>query len=286
VPPRPGGFGPPPRTTGAFDFKDRRWWLIGGAVGAVLILVVVLVVANVGGDDSTGGASATSSRVPAGPTTTLRTAPSTASSPPAAPLPPPPPPAPAPVVDPAALPGLLLSADQISQRMGVTGMTGKPVVHNQLLPANVTPPNCTGAYVPTVDTTYAGSGYTASEIQSLNLEPTHKVFQAVVAFPDPVAAKSFYDRQVADWNACKFVHVIYVGGGSSTEATLSVPATNGGVLTLMIVPSTSPVPGMQCERAMTPAGNVIVDVRACSPSVGAAGWMLALDIAEKVTGHR
>jgi serine/threonine-protein kinase len=50
----------------------------------------------------------------------------------------------------------------------------------------------------------------------------------------------------------------------------------------MMVPTTSPVPGQQCERGMALRGNVIVDVRVCSPTVGSAGYSITRAIADKV----
>ena len=50
----------------------------------------------------------------------------------------------------------------------------------------------------------------------------------------------------------------------------------------MLVPTTSQTAGQQCERDMTLRSNVIVDVRACSPTVGSAGLSIARDIADKI----
>lgn len=251
----------------------RRWFIVAGAVAAVAAVTVALVLFT-GGDDSssTDATETTSARVPDGPGTTAAATPR--STP--APAPPPPPP---PVVEAAALPGFLLPADLINQRMNTTGMTADPPL-NKLLPGSVTPPQCAGAWGPGYEATYSGSGYTASAVQGF-FDPPRQVVQAVVAFPDAGAAKAFYDRQVADWNACKSTHIRYESGGV-TEADLGVPTVTVGVMTMMLVPTTSQTAGQQCERDMTVRSNVIVDVRACSPTVGSAGLSIARDIADKI----
>ncbi len=276
-PPGPGGYpphSPPPRGGG-----PRRWWLIGGAAAAVVVVIVALVVATSGDDSASTDVTATSpAQVPAGPTTTPRGATTAAPAPPPTAGAPPPP-----VVDAAALPGLLLPADQINQRMNTSGMTAIPV-ESALLYGSVTPPHCTGAWGPVYDLTYNGSGYTALAVQGVFGGQTHRLVQAVVAFPDAGAAKAFYDRQVVDWNACKSTHIRFEQDGV-TEADVGVPAITGDLLSVMLVPTTSQVAGQQCERDMTVRGNVVVDVRACSPTVGSAGSSIAREIADKVSGN-
>jgi hypothetical protein len=53
-------------------------------------------------------------------------------------------------------------------------------------------------------------------------------------------------------------------------------------MSLMLVPTTSQTSGQQCDRDIVVRSNVIVDVRACSPTVGSAGMSIAQEIAEKV----
>jgi hypothetical protein len=244
----------------------------------VVVVIVALVVATSGDDGASTQATATiPARVPAGPTTTPRgVATAAPAPPPVTPTAAPPPP----VVDGAALPGLLLPADQISQRMNTTGMTAMPV-ESAPLEGSIPPPQCAGAWGPVYAATYNGSGYAALAVQGVFRKPTHKLVQAVVAFPDAGAAKAFYDRQVADWNACRSTHIRFDYNGA-TEADLGVPAVTGDVMSLMLVPTTSSVAGQQCERDMVVRSNVIVDVRACSPTVGSAGLSIAREIADKV----
>jgi serine/threonine-protein kinase len=280
-PPGPGSYpsqyggGIPPRGPG-----NRRWWLIGGAAALVVAVIVTVIVVASSGDDSASTAATTTTPALVPATTSPQATRRSTSTP--APAPPPPPVQ----IDVAALPGLLLTADEIGQRMGAPGMAAQTMETKAMVAGTITPPNCAGAWGPVHEATYNGSGYTGFAAQPVN-DATHKVVQAVVSFPDAGAAKAFYDKQISDWNACKFTDVsAQYNGGKPNEATLGVPGVTGDVLTLLVMSKNSETPGMQCERAMTARGNVIVDVRACTPGVGSAGFTLARDIGQKITGTR
>jgi serine/threonine-protein kinase len=53
-------------------------------------------------------------------------------------------------------------------------------------------------------------------------------------------------------------------------------------LSLKLVPTSATVEGQQCERDMAVRANVIVDVRACSPTIGSAGLSIATAIGDKI----
>lgn len=265
----------------------RRWLLLGGAAAVLLLVVALVVVAFTGGgdDSSTATAPSTPKMTQAGPQTPSGVS-SRPPSPTAAPAPPPtaapPPPPPPPVIAPADLPGLLLPAEQISQLMKAPAMT-VTATDSKMIAGSITPPNCAGAWGPVHAAAYDGSGFTGVTGQSVGDSPAARVVQGVVSFPDPAAAQAYYDRQVTEWNGCKFAKVTAdYGPGNSNHATLGVPTTTGGILSMPVVADNPSVPGTQCERALNVRGNVIVDVRACSVNVSGAGWNIARDIANKV----
>ncbi|MFI5506082.1 sensor domain-containing protein [Mycobacterium sp. NPDC051804] len=267
---RPQPSAPPPvvpqgRSPDRFGGKGRMLG-IGAAAAAAIAVIVILVVSLSGGDDSGSTASSSDTTASSTRTTTSARAPSTSE--------------PGNIPD-DALPGLLLSANDISGRMNKPGMTAVPAEYAPLA-GSVTPPNCTGAWGPAYQATYDGSGFTAMVVQGVFSDPTHKLVQAVTAFPDANAAKVFYDRQAADWNACKSSHIRFEYQGASTEADLGVPSTTAGVMTMKLNPTNSETTGQQCERNMALRANVIVDVRACSPTVGSSGLSIASAIADKI----
>ena len=266
----------PPRQTGLrsqlLDGKRRAWALGAAAAAVVAVVVVGIVVATSGGD--------TAEPTAAGPTSTTASPTRTSPRPFSTPQPTSAPPAPA-NVDTDALPGLLLSADDVALRMNKPGMSAMPMEFAPIA-GTVTPPNCTGAWGPAYQATYDGSGFTALAVQGVFANPTHKLVEAVASFPDAKAAKTFYDRQAADWNACKSNHIRFSYDGAATEGDLGVPTTTAGVMTLMFSPTTSATAGQQCERNMTVRANVIVDVRACSPTVGSSGLSITTAIADRI----
>jgi serine/threonine-protein kinase len=116
----------------------------------------------------------------------------------------------------------------------------------------------------------------------VSTEPAPKVAQAVASFPDPGAAKAFFDKESAAWSSCQSTHMTWSYGSNSAEVDVGVPAMIGDMMTLKLVATSSTLAGQQCERVMTLRGNVIVDVRACSPTIGSGGLSIASDIAAKI----
>lgn len=285
-----GGFSPPPYqgypptlppkpSRASAMMNDRRWWAVGGAVVLVAALGGVAFVVNDGGTDATTASpttSATAAQVPAAPVTTMQPEPSPPAPPPPAPAPP------APTVATDALPGLLLSPDQISQRLNTPGMVPTAVLSNPIA-GTVTPANCLTTFAPVAADAYNGSGFTGLAVQGVALEPAVKAVQGVIAFPDPGAAKAFFDQRSADWSACKSSHIVFTGADKKTsEVDVGVPAMSGDVMTLDITSTNSNVANQRCERALTVRGNVIVDTRACAPNVNSAAYDIASDIAAKI----
>jgi hypothetical protein len=182
----------------------------------------------------------------------------------------------------------LASVPEISQLVGGATMTPNATFDEPYKEAKVDPFTCTGAVQPGAYTTYNGSGYTGFAGQLLTDVPQeNKVLQYIVSFPSDAEAKAFVDKQVAGWEACKFTDVtLSTGGGQAvSNATVGVTANNDGTANVFIFPPAGGA-GRQCEHAITPRKNVVVDVRVCAASVGSMGWTLARDIGQKITGQR
>ena len=198
----------------------------------------------------------------------------------------------APPVAEAALDGLLLSPDQINAAMGATGMTtegGYAVMDDNV--ANVADAACRPVDGPLIASVYVGSGWTAFREQSLQEPgntPTHSVAQAVVLFSSAQQAGAFFTASAQQWPACanrqytftqagKPDRVYTVGPVSNTNGTLSATETVG--------PPANWV-WESCQRALTVANNVVIDVGACrknrSDSQSDAAVNIAHQIAAKV----
>ena len=193
----------------------------------------------------------------------------------------------APPVSEAALPGLLLSPDQMNTAMGATAMTvfatNTGVGDDS---AFVTDQACLPLQGPAQATVYAGSGWTAMRWQELK-EPggtwTHLVDQGVVLFSSAYEAGAFFTASTQRWPAC-----------SNRQLTYTKPGQPDGVWTVGPVSNTNGIlsatktleggNGQICQRALTVANNVAIDVVACSytQSDATAGVNIAHGIAAKV----
>jgi hypothetical protein len=270
-----------PGQSGYSATKSRRWWFIGGGIAAAVVVVAVtiaIVAANSGGAGSTVAAPTSASSTTEASSASTTEAPSTTTSTPPA------------STGPDGLAGLLEPASDISDRLESPGMTASPVSTDLISGITVTPDNCAGAWTPGLSDTYAGSGYTGAALQMVR-DPgqnSHQVNQAIVSFADDAAAKAFYDQQVAAWSGCHYQKITAAAPGvPSVSGTAAVSADTDGTTDMLILIDNWPGGGaIQCQRAITSRTNVVVDVLACSPSVGSAGWTIARDIGEKITGTR
>jgi hypothetical protein len=166
-----------------------------------------------------------------------------------------------------ALQGLLLSADQINTAMGTTVLTVKGTTGAMSnIAAEVPDKACQPIVSPAETQVYEGSGWSTMLGQALQ-EPgrtyRHVVAQVVVSFPSAQEAGVFFTASAQSWPACanrrftvmmmgtNMVHT--VGPVSNTNGTLSVTQNQEGVDLVF-----------SCQRALTVANNIVVDVSACS----------------------
>jgi serine/threonine kinase PknH len=286
TPPSPPGQYPPgyPPAPAVTPQKGTPWGLIGvGGVAVALVAVVATWFVMRGGDASTPSAEPASSSAAPGPSAT-----GSSSAPSASASASPPPSATPAAIEPTALKGLLASVPEINTLVGAATMTPNATFDAAYKDVTVDPFTCTGAVQPGAETLYLGSGFTGFAGQLLTDAPQdNKVLQYVASFPSEAEAKAFVDKQVAGWEACKFTDVTLSTGGGQvvSKATVGVTANTDGTPSVFIFPPGGTA-GRQCQHAMTPRKNVVVDVRVCAPSVGSMGWTLARDIGQKITGQR
>jgi serine/threonine kinase PknH len=205
---------------------------------------------------------------------------------------------PRPVVE-AGLDGLLLDPDQINAAMGASGMKVDQIETSMDEDTEVVDKACLPADGNLVAPVYAGSGWTALREQIVQ-EPgnnwTHKVDQGVVLFSSAHDADAFFTTSAQTWLACanrqytktvagKPPVVWTVGPVSNTNGTLSAHATSGSGN------SSWKWNWSSCQRALTVANNVVIDVTTCSynrsDAQSASGVNIAHQIAAKVPtyGH-
>jgi serine/threonine kinase PknH len=184
------------------------------------------------------------------------------------------------------LKGLLASVPEISELVGNVAMDPDAIVDAPFGDVLIDPAMCTGAVMPGDHNVYNGSGFTGFAGQVLSdASRDNKVIQSIVSFASEAEAKAFVDKQFADWQACKYTDVTSTIADSVSHGTVAVSANTDGTNNVFIFPAGGAA-GRQCQHAMTPRKNVVVDVRVCASSVGSMGWTLARDIGVKITGQR
>jgi serine/threonine kinase PknH len=194
-------------------------------------------------------------------------------------------------VEATALPGLLLPVDQINSVMGATGMTvtgpSRPTAMYDDSPY-VANKACLLMEAPAQRQVYGSSG--SSTLQGLELhEPdnnwTHLVIEEVVLFATPQAANAVYTTSAQQWPACQQYTYTVSGKPDEVETVGPVSNTNGTLSATRIRSGgdSTWVWGWEtCQRAMTVANNVVIDVLACSTNRSDAQSGSAVNVAHQI----
>jgi hypothetical protein len=190
-------------------------------------------------------------------------------------------------VDAGALSTYLASPEEAGRIADNQQMTPSAITKEPYDNVSVDPFDCTGAVVPGIEAAYVGSDYTGFVAQNLiSDDQKFKVIQAIASFATPEDAQAFVDRQVSAWKQCTYTDVTAtVVDGAADQLTTGTVGESDDIASLLIFPPGGGA-GRNCERAITPRNNVVVDLRVCADSVGSAGRTLAGDIGEKITEDR
>ena len=170
----------------------------------------------------------------------------------------------------SALPGLLLSVDDVNSIMETTGMTPhSPVAqmgdHRNLLP-NL---NCLGVWQVNEASIYESSHWKTVRQQMFRAPDTDQwenlVVQSVVSYRTGDAAREFFTESTDRWSKCTNHNVSiqlngralpawHSGELTKTDTRLSIPYTRGA--------------GDQtrsCDHVLSVVANLILDIQACKP---------------------
>ncbi len=185
-----------------------------------------------------------------------------------------------PPLPPNALNGLLLSVDNISSAMDSTAMS--PAGTMTTMPdfsSRVPDRPCLALAYAVQAEVYAGSGSSAMRAEVDEKPQQNAVTQAVVLFASPQDADSFFTASIKSWMACSARQFTISMNGNSQVHTVGPVATTNGTLSATVTPAGAL--GF-CERALTVASNVAIDVATCAGPPGAA-VNIAHQIAAKVS---
>jgi hypothetical protein len=185
-----------------------------------------------------------------------------------------------------ALTASLLSADELNEIMGTSGMTPHTPVtqmgdHRNLLP-NL---DCLGVWLVNEAPIYESSHW-KSVRQQLVREPdtdqwSFLVVQSAVSYRTADAAREFFTESTARWSKCTNHNVNIQLNGQA------LPKWHSGDLTKTDTQLAMPYtrdPGDQtrsCQRALSLVANLILDIQACKPQQESPITQ-AVDVADKI----
>jgi len=187
-------------------------------------------------------------------------------------------------VAPDRLSALLLDPTDINSVMGSTSMKpGKPILKMDASSVTVSLPDCQVALYTTQDPVYAGTGYSAVS-GLVSSEPgdnyDHWVNQAVVLFPSADKATSFLQTSADKWQGCAGKTVTVTNKSKTFRWTFA--QVQGAPPKIAVLDSQEGADGWECQRAMSVANNVVVDVNACGYHISDQAGQIADKIVTKV----
>ena len=190
----------------------------------------------------------------------------------------------------ANLNALLLTPDDIDTAMNSTGMTVDTTTSTLVDDSPYTKPaECLAVSSIGQEHIYADSNWRAVRMQSLH-EPgqdySHLAHQGVVEFPTEADAAAFYTKSISAWRACAPASYTYSTGAGQQDITWHVGQAddNAGVL---IASTSQQGAAWLCQRALTAAAAIVVDILTCSddPTSALAAQKIARQIAGRVAGQ-
>jgi serine/threonine kinase PknH len=192
----------------------------------------------------------------------------------------------------AALDGILLTAGQVDTTISTTGTTvTETTTTMEDNTSHVADAACRPLAGNAIAPAYAGSGWKAFR-ENVIREPgdkwTHGVDQAVVLFSSAQDAGAFFTTSAQQWPACANRQFTMTRTGAPDQLwTVGPVANTSGTLSATYTRDASPGWAWEsCERALTVANNVVIDVDECnlnqSDAPPEAGINVARQIAAKV----
>jgi hypothetical protein len=256
---------PAPRTAATL----HRWLPIGMALSAVVLAFAAILVTAVDSRQSAQTTSPTTSGASAG-----MPSPQAAS----------PEPAPPTLVREETLPALLLDVATIDVIMGSDLAVNPALTTDRLYSDTTDKPDCGGSWANANKGEYSGSGWQSVRTQYLREpnRPQHEVYQSVVSFPGPQAAKDFVAKEADRWPSCTGTAVTTTNATTPAQ-TWWIASVSRDADMVTAVSSREGASGYKCQHTVTSRNNVVVDVVACGWDVTEQGTTIARRVAEQIT---
>ena len=186
----------------------------------------------------------------------------------------------------SALPGSLLSPDELNAIMGTSGMTPHTTVsqmgdHRNLLP-NL---NCLGVWQVNEAPIYESSHWKSVRQQLVRGPDTDQwnflVVQSVVSYRTADGAREFFTESTDRWSKCTNHNVNIQLNGQTLPGWRSGDLTKADNQLAMPYTRSSGDQTRSCQRALALTANLILDIQACKPQQQSAVTQ-AVDIADKI----
>lgn len=200
----------------------------------------------------------------------------------------------APAVPMSALPGLLLSAQDVSAIVGAPMNPDNPVPFTSGLGTDsdyLAEKDCAEPWSPAQKIAYVGSGWQAAALQSFTeagvsehfvpagLVMPRRVIQGVVSFPAAELATKFLTGQKTQWAKCASRTVTGLPPGEKPSTISLGPLTTTADGTLTMPWSMEGTMDNVCVRALAVRNNIAIDTEACNKD---SAVDQALDIVNKI----
>ena len=165
---------------------------------------------------------------------------------------------------------VMLTAGAVNGIMNATGIRQTASSEDMSDHADVVSDvDCLGAIYGGEEKVYDGSGWTALRDQVLqepNFDNDHWIEQIAVLFPSAEQARQFLEKSATAWMSCDGTSIDIDNDEVHSTWDIGPADVSGDVLTQGA--EQQDAGGWGCQHAMASAANLIVEVWACSDSIG------------------
>jgi hypothetical protein len=187
-----------------------------------------------------------------------------------------------------ALADVLLSPEEAARVVGAKTLTAEQV-QDKLTDTTIVDEDCAGVVAPAQQKAYENSGWTAVRSQDLGDQPAvgWRLTQAVIAFPDASAARTFVATATPSWQKCAKREInsrdVNKGDPRNIFWTMESASESDGILAMDMIQEAQ---GWNCQRSLSSRNNLVVDLGLCgrnAPGSVVAEYITAVE--RKIDAH-
>ncbi len=180
---------------------------------------------------------------------------------------------------------ILLGDDELNEALGSTQIEVTDEIDEMTDDsADISDPDCLGAFYTAEEPVYQGTGYTAL-LTRLASEPgddyEHWVEETAVIVASIEDAEKFVDQSAQEWDACAATTVSVSDGEDWYDWDLEEVVRGDGIVSQLS--STSDAMLWQCQHAIAAASNAVIEASVCGERVRDEATTLVTEMIAKVT---